>query len=106
MDYQRLIAWALPMFVVYAVGITLAIVNLSRHPRPAIMVLVACAVMLVTTVASKALFYFGGLELYRGDAYLVVTVVTTLIHASGWAVVLVAAFTGRRESGPAAIPLQ
>ncbi len=44
MEYLTVFARALPMSVVYVAGIVLAIVNLRRHPRPAVMVLVACAV--------------------------------------------------------------
>ncbi len=106
MNGLRMYAGYEPMLLVYVVGIALAVVYWRRCPRAAAMVLIACAAMLLTTMAFSVfrvlLARIQGVSGMRSDMYVAVSFGVGVIRAGGWAVVLAAVFTGRREAHEAA----
>lgn len=97
-----------PTFLVYLVGIAVALAMLQRSPRPATFVLLGCTVMLLGTIMSIGLQHW---VMRSHSASLVpssiarsmsiVGILSTLIHSVGIGLLIAAAFTGRTTSSTA-----
>ena len=89
----------LPMFLVYVVGIVLAIVYWRRCPRAAAMVLIACVLLPASTVAWDGIVSSMIRESSTVGAQMTaVWLVYSVVQAAGWLLILAAVFTGRREA--------
>jgi hypothetical protein len=95
--------YSAPSLVAYAVGIVLALTFMRRHPRPATLTLIGCALLFFTSLGrTLAMSYFmdqlrsGGMTSasYGGMAS-AVSLVTALIYAGSFGLLLAAVFTGR-----------
>ncbi|QEG29287.1 hypothetical protein GobsT_40820 [Gemmata obscuriglobus] len=93
-----------PLLAVYLIGFIISLVQLGRHPRPSVIVLVACGLLFLASVL--ALLAHGylfssvkdqnlGFEAFR-RWQVVVAAVVSLLHVTGLSLLLVAAFVGRK----------
>lgn len=88
----------LPMFVVWFIGLVIALVRWPRCPRVSALVVAAIAVAGVTSIASQAIFmvlprYSDSLNFAKFAG--IISLATSFVHACAWACMLAAAFTGR-----------
>jgi hypothetical protein len=93
-----------PLYIVWLIGIVVAIRNLHRFQRPAILALIALLVSLLASLvggvmSTPLLIFFHtrmGLSFERiGIINFAVQVAQSIILALGWAIILFATFTGR-----------
>lgn len=101
-----MIAGQLPMFLVWLVGVILAIVRWGRHPKVSGLILVGVFAAAGATFGAQIVFrlipiFFEGGDL--GRIFPLVSVFTSLIHAFAWTCLLVAAF-GDRDAMPGNAP--
>ena len=94
-----------PLLLVYLIAIVLALVFWRRSPTPSVLVFLGAVLLLVITVAHASAFqYLVGIRPpWVGDSRRLGRVLTTLnllstlIQACGLALVVAAAFVGRRD---------
>lgn len=95
-----------PFFLVYLIGIVVAVVQVRRHRKAATLALVALVVMLLTGLAAGTVQGYLIADLSGGRS---VTATSTLLAVTGWVTALVraaalglliaAVFVGRRPAG-------
>ena len=102
---------ASPFFIVYLAGLTLAIIRWQQHPRVSLLVVLACAIDILAGLTSAGLavlpiWYLGkgGTNAQLGLIVTVANAILGLIRLAAVALLLLAAFAGRRAS-PARVPL-
>lgn len=96
----------LPLYIVWIVGIVIALVRWSRHPKVSLLLLIGLLVLLVQSLASGLLLPWlqiammdrgmGGSRI--GMLIGVISVVTALIRTAAWGLILVAVFSGRESA--------
>ena len=93
----------LPFLLIFVVGIILAIVRWSIHPRVSLMALVAFGLLLLGSIAKLGYMFWliGGPEsgLSFTNAHAIMTWINlsvTLLDLIGWVLLLLALFGGRK----------
>lgn len=97
-----------PTLLVYAIGLTLAVVYWKRYPRPCLLVFLALCLSGFTLVSSAFLFMylpramadFGWADQQFGLIIGVVSFTANMLHAGATAMLLSAVFVGRRQPLP------
>jgi hypothetical protein len=92
-----------PSLITYLVGLFLAVASLRRCPGPAVLVLLATGLLLLTTIGGTLVQSYliqgqtrGGLGMQRVALVMsLVAIVRSLAHALGIGLLLAAAFAGR-----------
>jgi hypothetical protein len=95
-----------PIFIVWAIGIVLALSRWRRHPRASQFTIVALIVMIVVTVATRIIYILlpmtmrssGWSPTEMAIIYNVIGIGSTLIQAIAWAMILWAIFGWRDQS--------
>lgn len=93
----------LPLILVYAVGMLIALVRLQRNSRPATFVLVACVLLLASSLISPLAQTWainnrsGSSVASIGQVLTVVNLVLGLVRAAAFVLLLFAAFVGRKD---------
>jgi hypothetical protein len=96
---------SLPAIIVWVIGIALALSRWRRHPRVSQFALIACAVMIINTVANRSLTIwmplamrdYGWTTVQIGSIFTVIGIITALISATAWALVICAIFGWRDQ---------
>jgi hypothetical protein len=99
------IATLAPMIVVWVIGIILALLRWRRHPRVSQLAITAFAVMIGSTVVVRTLYVWlptvvrnrGWSTSELGTIFTAVGIVSTLINAVAWALVICAIFGWRDQ---------
>ena len=99
------IAMATPVIIVWVIGIAMALSRWRRHPRVSLFALIGCAVMVVITIVSRFLTislpammaHRGWTFSQLGPIFTAIGVVTSLISAGAWALVICAIFGWRDQ---------
>ena len=91
----------LPMFIVWFIGLVIAVVRWPRCPAVSMWVIAAIVVAGMTSIATQA-FYIA-LPRYWDTASFawmagIIGVASALVHACAWGCMLAAAFVGRDSS--------
>ena len=99
-----------PILLIYLIGILIAVVRLPRHPRPAAFVLIGCTLLLASTVLGTVaqMWVFqnrSASAASTGQILLVINGVLAFVRAGAFALLIAAAFIGRRELEPSAFPV-
>jgi hypothetical protein len=97
------IAVTIPMIIVWVIGIVLALSRWRRHPRVSQLMLTALALMIGATVVIRALYAWLPIAMRNrgwsmseyGAFSTAIGIVSTLINAAAWALVISAAFGWR-----------
>src|SRR5262245_19847883 len=97
---------SLPVIIVWVIGIALALSRWRRHPRVSQLALIACAVMIINTVANRSLTIwmplamrdYGWTSVQIGSVFPAIGIITALISATAWALVISAIFGWREQS--------
>jgi len=89
----------LPMFIVWFIGLVIALVRWPRCPGVSALVLAAIAVSGVTSIATQVFYTMlprFGESLHSAAAVAqIVSIASSLVHAGAWGCLLTAAFMGR-----------
>ncbi len=96
---------SLPVIIVWVIGIALALSRWRRHPRVSQFALIACAVMIFNTVASRSLTIwmplamrdYGWTAVQIGSFFSAVGIITSLISATAWTLAICAIFGWRDQ---------
>lgn len=96
---------SLPVIIVWVIGIALALSRWRRRPRVSQFALIACAVMIINTVANRSLTIwmplamrdYGWTTVQIGSIFTVIGIITALISATAWALVICAIFGWRDQ---------
>src|SRR5215813_13682037 len=96
---------SLPAIIVWVIGIALALSRWRRHPRVSQLALIACAVMIINTVANRSLTIwmplamrnYGWTTVQVGSIFTAIGIITGLISATAWALVICAIFGWRDQ---------
>ena len=96
---------SLPVIIVWVIGIALALSRWRRHPRVSQFALIACAVMLINTAANRSLTIwmplamrdYGWTAVQIGSFFSAIGIITSLISATAWALVISAIFGWREQ---------
>jgi hypothetical protein len=99
------ISVSLPVIIVWVIGIALALSRWRRHPRVSQFALIACAVMIINTVVTKFLTIWmplamrdnGWTSAQIGSIFAAIGIITALISAAAWALVICAIFGWRDQ---------
>ena len=100
------IAVSTPIIIVWVIAIVLALLRWQRHPRVSQFVIIACAVMIVNLVVSRFITIWlpitmrdrGWTMSQIGLIFSAIGIVSALIAAAAWVMILCAIF-GWREGG-------
>jgi hypothetical protein len=100
------IAMATPVIIVWVIGIILALSRWRRHPRASQFALIAFALMIGATVVVRALYLWLPIAMRNhgwstrefGTISVAIGIVSTLINAAAWALIICAIF-GWRDGG-------
>jgi hypothetical protein len=95
-----------PVLLAYLVGLVLALVFYQRCPRPALLTLIALALLLVTTLVQSFLFIysvrarddFGWNDEQFGWWLSATGLMGSVIRAAAFGLMLTAVFIGRKEA--------
>ncbi|MGD0573743.1 MAG: hypothetical protein ABSB11_12095 [Sedimentisphaerales bacterium] len=87
---------SLPVFVVWAVGLVIAIRRRREHPRLSRMVMIACAVSLLTLIFMPVAFSFGN-KIHCAAFFPLMSIIKPCLEALSVGLLLNAAFLGRGE---------
>ena len=99
-----------PVLLVYVIGIVLAFVFWGRHRMPAMLTLIACIVMLLTSIGQTFLWHvllqmresMGWPMQKYGNVMSAVALVSSVLRAIGLGLLLAAVFAARKSpSSPA-----
>ena len=96
---------SLPVIIVWVIGIALALSRWRRHPRVSQFALIACSVSIINTVANRFLIIWTPLALRDsgwtavqiGSIFTAIGLMTTLIGAAAWTLVICAIFGWRDQ---------
>ncbi|HKC88414.1 MAG TPA: hypothetical protein VKG02_20680 [Blastocatellia bacterium] len=96
---------SLPVIIVWVIGIALALSRWRRHPRVSQFALIACAVMLINTAANRSLTIwmplamrdYGWTAVQIGSFFSAIGIITSLISATAWTLVICAVFGWRDQ---------
>ena len=96
---------SLPAIIVWVIGIALALSRWRRHPRVSQFALIACAVMIINTVANRSLTIwmplamrdYGWTAVQIGSFFTAIGIITSLISATAWTLVICAIFGWRDQ---------
>jgi hypothetical protein len=99
------IAISTPLIIVWVIGIVLALSRWQRHPRVSKFALIACAVMIINTVANRSLTIwmplamrdYGWTAVQIGLFFSAIGIITSLISATAWTLVICAIFGWRDQ---------
>lgn len=99
------ISVSLPVIIVWVIGIALALSRWRRHPRVSQFALIACAVMIINTVVSRSLTVwmplamrdYGWTTAQIGSIFTAIGIISALISAAAWALVICAIFGWRDQ---------
>jgi len=91
----------LPMFLVWLVGLVIALVRWRRHPGVSALVVAAVAVAGMTSIATQVLYtvlprYWDAAQFAKVAG--IVGLGSTLVHACAWGCMLTAVFIGRSSA--------
>jgi hypothetical protein len=97
------ISVSLPVIIVWVIGIALALLRWRRRPRVSQFALIACAMMIINTVANRFLTIWmplsmrdlGWTTVQIGSIFTAIGIITGLISATAWALVISAIFGWR-----------
>jgi len=94
----------LPALIVYTFGIVLAVLFWRRCPRACLLALLGCAILAANSLAGAIVSVWfilprkgpvgGDLQMVV-DIQQIISIVRSLVHAGGFALVLAAVFSGR-----------
>jgi len=96
---------SLPAIIVWVIGIALALSRWRRHPRVSQFALIACAVMIINTVANRSLTIwmplamrdYGWTAVQIGSFFSAIGIISSLISATAWTLVICAIFGWRDQ---------
>ena len=96
---------SLPVIIVWVIGIALALSRWRRHPRVSQFALIACAVMIINTAANRSLTIwmplamrdYGWTAVQIGSFFSAIGIITSLISATAWTLVICAVFGWRDQ---------
>jgi len=99
------IAISTPAIIVWAIGIVLALSRWRRHPRVSQFALIACAVMIVNLVVGRFLTIWLPIKMRDsgwtmsqiGPIFTAIGLITALISAAAWTLVICAIFGWRDQ---------
>jgi hypothetical protein len=95
-----------PQFLVWLIGILLALRNLRRYPRPAVLTLIGAGLALVVALVSIPLTAYLPIWLHArasvdfatvNSLAMLLRVVFLILNALAWLLILLAVFTARRQ---------
>src|SRR5688572_27411801 len=103
--FLSMLAGQAPLLVVYLGAAVLAITLWSRHPRPALFVMLGSVVLLLTTLAWPAVQSWvmtsrtaGGLSTAQvGQRVAILSLLMSVVRAGAYVLLVCAAFVGRRS---------
>jgi hypothetical protein len=101
-----IIAGQLPLFLVWLIGLIVAIVRWGRHPRVSGLILVGVFAAAGATFGAQIVFRLIPVLFKDGDfgrIFPLVSGFASLVHALAWTCLLLAAFSGR-EATPGNTP--
>ena len=87
---------SLPVFVVWAVGLVIAIRRRREHPRLSRIVMIACAVSLLTLIFMPVVMSFGN-KIHCAAFFPLMRIINPCLEALSVGLLLYAAFLGRGE---------
>lgn len=92
----------LPMFIVWFIGLVIALIRWPRCPAVSLLIVAAIVVAGMTTIATQVIYivlprYWDTASFVRVAGIL--GLLSTFVHACAWACMLAAAFLGR-DSAP------
>lgn len=106
MIWSQLI-YAVPAILVGIFGLVLAIINWSRCPRAALLVVLGCGVLLAATLANAVFYGIIAPGFQRshnvaslGTIYAIAGCVSAILHQGGIVLLILAAFAGRKPAAP------
>jgi uncharacterized membrane protein len=109
--FLSMIGGQAPVLIVYLVGAILAIKWWRRYPRPALLVLVGIALHVATSITYTAVHVYlitnrppGGLQ-SLSTVFAVMSLTSAVLHASASALLIWAAFAGRRPADDVGFPV-
>jgi hypothetical protein len=96
---------SLPVIIVWVIGIGLALSRWRRRPRVSQFALIACVVMIINTVANRSLTLwmplamrdYGWTTVQIGSFFTAIGIITSLISATAWTLVICAIFGWRDQ---------
>ncbi|HEU0178929.1 MAG TPA: hypothetical protein VFV58_32085 [Blastocatellia bacterium] len=96
---------SLPVIIVWVIGIAMALSRWRRHPRVSLFALIGCAVMIVNSIVSRVvtislpvtMAHRGWTYSQLGPIFTAIGVVSALISAGAWALVICAIFGWRDQ---------
>jgi hypothetical protein len=99
------IAISIPVIIVWLIGIALSLSRWRRRPRVSKLALIACAVMIINTVVNRVLTIwmplamrdYGWTSAQIGSIFTAIGIITALISAAAWALVICAIFGWRDQ---------
>ena len=101
----------LPVMIVMAVGVILAIARWKRHPKISLLALLGLGGQMILFVISMALNFYAGRFLFSTwtseqitTFYTMKYIVTSLIEAGLWVLIVMAIFSMRDEQSRPAAP--
>ena len=97
------LATSIPLFLVWLIGIAVALSRWRRHPRVSLFAAIAFAVMIGSTIILRVVYMLGPLMMRErdwttseiGTIFAVIGIVSALINAAAWALILSAIFGWR-----------
>ena len=91
-----------PLWIVWIIGIIIAIRRWHQCPRASVLTLISIAMLFFISVVTTVVYRLIPRFMDPGEigvAFMIVGVVAAFVHAIAWACLLVAVFTGRGERG-------
>lgn len=102
-NYLTSLARQIPIFLVYLIGIILALVWIRKHTKASIFLIIAIVILFFNSVTMTGIYmwlpnYLRDLGISPADYdlyYLVIGIVSNLIEAVAFILILLAVFSGR-----------
>lgn len=99
-ELLKQMTYYLPQFVAYLLGIVVAFAKWRRYPRPALLVVLGCGLLMLNDIGQFALVYCIFSQTTNISAWLmtVIRVVHSAVLAGGIMLLVTAAFVARRTA--------
>ena len=101
-----------PLLIVYSGGVILSLVMWGRHPRPALLALLGCAILLLVTLAYPFVqasmmtrLNAGMTATQYGTAMSMIGMLASIVRAAGFILLLCGVFAARQPQPLSAFPV-
>jgi hypothetical protein len=99
----------LPLYLVWLIGMFLALVRWRRHPTPSLLALIAFILFLTSAISGTLLFAWvlwqrDSTEITRGWMFSFIALGRTVVNTGAWVLLLLALFGWRTPPQPRRVP--